>query len=283
MNIFMYEGAWLCSETAMIGLIEQMEKFSGVDLNQLYDPYDDDEDDGHPLLEVHDSVGVISVRGTLTNRQSPWNRFFGITAYGDIRDALAVAVNDDSVKKILLDIDSHGGQAVGVSELGSLIRTIDKDVKPVFSYSGGAMNSAAYWIGSQARKIYAADMAELGSIGVIMVHKEFTEAFKQQGIKVNVIRTGKFKALVNPYEKLSEVARKQVEERQMTFYNLFLAAVAKGRRKDVSEVSSRMAEGRTFLGPEAVKVGLADSVGFFDQIVARLQASESYRGNAAYA
>lgn len=233
---------------------------------------DDDEDSDKPYLyERHGSVGIITIKGSLTNQSSPFNRFFGLTAYSDIRNALVAAINDGEAKKILLDIDSGGGAALGMLEVAQFINQIDKRIKPVEAYTGGSMASAAYWLGMQARKITVSNMAEVGSIGVITVHKEFSEAFNQQGVGVSVIRVGRFKALGNPFEKLSDLARKEIETKMEDFYGMFLAATAQARSRSVEDVQKNMAEGRVFIGSKAVEIGLADAQGFFDEVVAKLQ------------
>lgn len=229
------------------------------------------------LLLRFEDIGILDIQGGLTSNDSWLNALFGFTSYSELQQALTAAAEDDGIKALLLNIDSPGGDAKGLGETARLIQTIDHQVKPVVSYAGGSMDSAAYWLGMQARHIYVNDMADVGSIGVIAVHKEMSEMLKQDGVKVTVLRAGKYKSLGSPYERLSDEARAEIQGRIDQLHGFFLDAVAQARRIDRSEVEARVGQGRTYLGADAVAVGLADEVMYFNDAVARVREMASHR------
>jgi signal peptide peptidase SppA len=236
-------------------------------------PFDDEDDefDGYGyLVQRHGDTAILSVHGPLTNRDSMWNRFFGVTSYGEIRNALSAAVNNGDIKDILLDVDSPGGAAKGTSEAADFIARVDAEHKPVYAHTSGDMMSAAYWLGSAARKITATSMSSVGSIGVIAVHREFTAALAQGGIKATVLREGKYKALGSPYEKLTDEAKAHLQQSLSDMYGFFTGAVAENRGLPIDYILEKAAEGREFWGPDAMAVGLVDEISTLEEVVNQL-------------
>ena len=219
------------------------------------------------LFEAHGNVGVVRIKGALTNREVRWS---GLTSYGSIRNAVVEAALREDMDGILLDIDSGGGSVNGLSDLGQLIQMVGT-VKPVVAYSGGDMASAAYWIGASASEIYASDTATVGSIGVVAVHMDQSKLLSDMGITPTVFRAGEFKALASPYEKLSDAAREQVQRKIDALEAVFVAHVAKARGRAPAYVRGRLAEGREFVGAQALDAGLVDGITAIDALVSRMQ------------
>ena len=235
-----------------------------------YDDEDDDEEELSRLLTISGNTAVVNIAGSLTNNASYWNRYFGVTGYPEIREALIQAANDESVENILLQVDSGGGAVKGVFDLAEFIKKIDTLIKPIETINTGMMASAAYLLGSQARKVHATEMSQTGSIGVIMVHMEYTEMFKERGIKVNVIRAGKYKALVNPYEKLTPEAEAGLQKEADYIHGKFIEVVAEGREMSESVVKEKMADGKVYYTEDALELGLVDNISNIDKLVAEL-------------
>lgn len=221
------------------------------------------------LLTVQGAIGIVQIRGSLVNRDSVWNRYLGVTSYADISRALVYAATKPEIKGILLDVDSGGGAVNGVADAGNLIATIDQKVKPVWTFSGGTMASAAYWLGSSSRKVFASQTSIVGSIGVIVTHMEYSKALKEAGIGATVMRAGKYKALVNPIEPLSEAAREQMEAQLDAAYGIFIEHVAKNRGVTVEVADKKMGQGREFFGKAAVAADLVDGIESFDAVFGR--------------
>ena len=245
---------WLGSQTSYEAVLEARE-------NALAKLGSSDNMPAMPmLLSVQGNVGIIDIQGSLVNGNAGYLSYFGITGYGDIRDALTAAVQNPEISAILLNIDSGGGAVAGVHETAQLISRVNK-VKPVCSYTGGTEASAALWLGSSARTSFAAETALVGSLGILMVHAERSKQLENDGIKVTVIRAGDEKALANPYEPLSKEAKSALESKAQAIYDVFLGHVAEQRGVPNATADAKFGQGKEFIGKDAVTAGLIDSIG----------------------
>lgn len=228
------------------------------------------EADSPSLFELQGNVGVIHISGSLTNRQSWWDSKYGLTSYTNIRNAAIEAAIDPDVEEIVLHVHSGGGDALGVSDLGKLLARVGQ-IKPLTAFTDGAMGSAAYWLGSSASEIYASDTAIVGSIGIMAVHMDLTKMLADMGVKPTVFRAGEFKALAGPYEKLTDPAKAQMQQRLDSLEGVFVQQVADRRGHTVEYTRKHMAEGREFVGAEAKDVGLVDGITTFDDLMTKIQ------------
>lgn len=254
------------------GTEQSLERFLASEKLDVSAMQPQDQEDGPPRLFAQSgNVGVITIAGSLVNNDSWMNAFMGRTSYGEIRDALVHAASDPNIGAIVLDINSGGGAVSGVSDTADLIKKIDKGVKPVHTFSDGMMASAAYWLGSSARSVSVGQVTEAGSIGVITVHREMSKAMEMDGVKATVIKAGDHKGNGNPYEPLSDKAREEIQGQLDHMYTLFMGTVAENRGMSYPVADSKMGQGRTFIGTQAVEAGLADSVTTFDAVVSKAQ------------
>lgn len=234
---------------------------------------DDEEEDKVPYnYSTQGDIGIVSIKGSLTNRDVWYNQYLGVTSYADIRKAVMYGAEDTSVKAIMLDIDSGGGAVSGVADAGNLISLIDKSVKPVYSFTDGTMCSAAYWLGCSAREVYSSNVSTVGSIGVIATHTEYSKALKEAGVGVTVVRAGEFKALANSVEPLSDKAKTQLQNQLNAAYNVFIEHVADCRQTTVTLCDANMAQGREFFGKEALAAGLVDGIETYDSVMNKVSA-----------
>lgn len=224
------------------------------------------------MLSIQDNVGVVTIKGSLVNRDSPYNRFFGVSSYADIRRALVAAAEHPDVEGILLDIDSGGGAVSGVADTAALIANIDANFKPVWAFTDGMMASAAYWLGSSARHISSTNTSIVGSIGVITTHMEVSKMLKEAGVGVTVMRAGEYKALANQFEPLTKVAEQQIQDQLNSAYQVFIGHVAEARGTTVNLADQRMGQGREFFGEKALDAGLVDAIQPFDKTFAKFSA-----------
>lgn len=233
---------------------------------------DEDEKDRPPrLFSKQGDVGVISVSGYLNNTDSWRNEYIGATGYPEIRAALVHAAKQEDVKAIVLDIKSGGGAVSGVTDTADLVAMIDSKVKPVYTFSDGMIASAAYWLGSSARSVDIGKVTEAGSLGVLTVHQDLSKMFSEMGVNVTVLRAGKYKAMGNSYEPLSDAARAEIQGQLDQMYTMFLQHVADARGVSYEAADQKMGQGRVFVGQAAVDVGLADSITSFDALLSKIQ------------
>lgn len=208
-----------------------------------------------------DGVAVIALRGTMTK--------FGSSMTGpgtvETRRQVRAAMRDEAVRSIVLHIDSPGGTVAGTRDLAADVAAAAA-VKPVIAFIEDLGASAAYWVASQAGKVYANATALVGSIGAFAVVQDLSGAAGQMGVKVHVIRAGEFKGMGTPG---TEVTEKQLAEFQRIIGELnghFLEAVAAGRRMDRAAVEA-LADGRVHVGAAALKLKLVDGIKSFDEVL----------------
>lgn len=218
------------------------------------------------LVQRVGTTGIVHIRGVLVNSDDDWwNEWIGAVGYGEIRQAVLELASDPEITSILLDISSGGGQVSGMSDAASFISRVDKEFKPVFSHTSGSMCSAAYYLGCCARSISAATLAEVGSIGVLIVQTSLNRARQELGVDDTVIRAGEFKALGIQYEPLSDKAREVLQKSCDYTYELFLQHVSRQRGVPASYAKEPMGEGRVYIGQQAADIGLVDTIATLDQ------------------
>lgn len=259
-----------------LGSQESFDAYTSAEARKLADPKfsaasDYSSEVMSQIYSVQQNVGVISIKGSLVEGSAGYGVFFGQTGYDDIRAALVAAVSNADVKAILLDISSPGGQVAGVDDTGQLIARVSA-VKPVVTYTGSTMGSAALWLGLSSNFAVAGKTAIVGSLGVIMVHMDHSRRLADAGVKPTVIRAGSEKALASPYEPLSEKAQAGLQSQADILYGVFLNHVASSRGVSATNGDKKFGQGRTFIGQQAVDVGLVDKLGTYEDAFAKAQA-----------
>jgi signal peptide peptidase SppA len=208
------------------------------------------------LLSIEDGVGIVAINGPIMRKPDLFARILiGATDTEEIGAAIHEARMRPDVKAVMLDIDSPGGTVAGTPELAAAISALDQR-KPVYAFSSGLMASAAYWIASQARAVYATPSAQVGSIGVVQAVVDRSAAINAAGIKVEVFSVGKYKAMGAPGTPLTDDQRELIQSNLAEIAGEFHAAVlAKGRA-----IPAEAMEGQTFSGRQAQRHNLSGMV-----------------------
>ena len=224
------------------------------------------------FIQMEGNVAVVPVKGKLADKESWLTRLFGIMTYETMSNILATLVNDGGVEAVMLDVDSPGGMAKGIDIASDAIKaTIDAGLQ-VQSHTSGQMASAAFWVGTTAETVGASKYAEVGSVGVIAVHTEYTEAFKKEGIKHTVLRKGDKKALATPFEKLSPAAKAEIDNSMERSYQAFIDQVTENTGLPRDYVASTVATGEMFTSGNAADMGLIDEVIAYNDMMNQLVA-----------
>jgi signal peptide peptidase SppA len=209
-----------------------------------------------PLLTVQDGIGSVSIEGPILRKPNLFARvLMGATGSEEIGAALTEAGQRDDIKAVFLDIDSPGGTVAGTPELAAAIKSLNER-KPIYAFSSGLMCSAAYWIASQARAVYATPSAQVGSIGVVQAVIDDSAALANEGIKVEVFAVGKYKAMGAPGTPLTDDQRDLINANLAEVAGEFHAAVLAGGRS----IPADAMEGQTFSGKQAQRFNLAGMV-----------------------
>lgn len=211
-------------------------------------------DSGYDVLE---GIAVIPVYGTLVQKLGTLRPYSGMTGYDGIRRVFLTAVNDPEVKGICLDIDSPGGEVAGCFDLVDLIYA-ERGKKPIHAILSENAFSAAYAIASATDKIYVPRTGGVGSVGVIVIHCDWSQHIKDDGLKVSIITYGNRKAESNPYVALSDEAKAAIQHDVDEMGRLFVSTVS--RNRGLSETVIRNTQAACYLAAEGVQMGLADVV-----------------------
>ncbi|KNZ90042.1 S49 family peptidase [Morganella morganii] len=211
-------------------------------------------DSGYDVLE---GIAIIPVYGTLVQKLGTLRPYSGMTGYDGIRRVFLTAVNDPEVKGICLDIDSPGGEVAGCFDLVDLIYA-ERGKKPIHAILSENAFSAAYAIASAADKIFVPRTGGVGSVGVIVIHCDWSQRIKDDGLKVSIITYGNRKAESNPYVALSDEAKAAIQHDVDEMGRLFVSTVS--RNRGLSETVIRNTQAACYLAAEGVHMGLADVV-----------------------
>lgn len=195
-----------------------------------------------------------------------------VTGYTYIRRAFERGMADPQVRGIALVINSPGGAVAGNFDLVDAMYA-QRGKKPIRAYAAESAYSAAYSIASVADKIIVSRTGGVGSIGVVTMHVDYSEAMKESGVKVTFIHFGKHKVEGNGYEPLSAEAKARMQSRIDALGEIFVATVARNRSMDSKDV--RATEALTYMAADSVSIGLADAIGQFDDAVAAFAAELS--------
>lgn len=225
------------------------------------------------------AIAVLPVFGVISQRMSMMDEISGGTSTEKLTAAFRAALNDSSVKAILLNIDSPGGSVYGVDELSTEIFKA-RGQKKVVAIANSLSASAAYYIGSSAEEFHVTPGGEAGSIGVYAAHFDQSKLLEAAGVKATLISAGKYKTEGNPYEPLSAEALAAFQSRVDDYYGMFLDAVARNRGTTAKKVAAGYGQGRVVGATEAVSTGLADRVSTFDQVLARMGAGSPASSSA---
>lgn len=219
-------------------------------------------------LNQGENVAVIYVSGAIGPGRSVDGAFFMDASVGSdtIVNAIKDAREDDSVKAIVLRINSPGGTTTASDLIWAAVETAKKKKPVVVSMSDSAA-SGGYYIAAAANRIIAEPSTHTGSVGVYSNKPVVKGLYEMLGITTEHISRGKNAAIFRDNEPFSPSERKLFEGNlQEFYYQQFLPKVAKGRNRDVKYIDS-IGQGRVWSGAQAKEIGLVDDFGGLDRAV----------------
>ena len=218
-----------------------------------------------PSLKKFPPFAVVPVKGVIGKGLTMLETLCGCCDINEVEEMLEDCERDPSIKTIILEIDSPGGTSVGVPELANRIKNCSKDV---ISFTCGECCSAAYWLASQAGQGFCATpSSSIGSVGVYIAFADMSEAYKMEGVKMDVVRAGLYKGAGIPGTSLDSNQRKMLQDEVEDIHADFKAAV-KSVRSFVEDASM---EGQVFSGKRGAEAGLCTSlVNGFDELMESL-------------
>ena len=206
-------------------------------------------------------VGVIRVEGIITSgRGSAGFLGDGVAGSEHIVKLLEKFRNDDSVKSLVLRVNSPGGSPAGSQEIYQEILRVRKSGKHVIVSMGDVAASGGYYISSAADKIYADSASLTGSIGVIMETSDIHKLLEKVGVNMGAIKSGKYKDMGSISRPMTTEEKKLLQGIIDDTYDQFVTDVSAGRGIPKDELK-KIADGRVFTGRQAVRYKLVDKLG----------------------
>ena len=219
-------------------------------------------------FDTRDKVALIFVDGEILSGESQDEGFgSGAVAGSDtIAEALRNAADDDSVKAVVLRVNSPGGSG---SASDVIAREVENTVarKPVVVSMGDYAASGGYYVSAPATTIVADPTTITGSIGVFFGKFVLKGLFDKLGITNDYVDFGKGGSFASASRRWTLEDQAKVEGLASGFYDRFLSLVAEHRHMDVDAVHA-IAQGRVWTGTEAKRVGLVDELGGFEKALA---------------
>jgi signal peptide peptidase SppA len=221
-----------------------------------------------PFDRVND-VAVIPMFGTITQRPNMMSRYSGGCSAEEIGRACDMAAADRSIRAIVMDIDSPGGEVTGIESCAAKIASAARK-KQCIAVANSMCCSGAYWLASQCSEIVVAPAGDVGSIGVMCAHVDQSKAEEMGGFKTSFIHAGKYKVEMSSSLPLSNDAKAHLQDQVDKLYDRFVRTVADGRGTTLKDVRDNYGQGRTLLDTDAVAAGMADRVATLEDVLSEL-------------
>jgi protease IV len=206
------------------------------------------------LSAFGDKIGVVDLDGVILDPTTTV-------------DELRRLADDDSVKAIIIHVNSPGGGVAASEEIYREVKHIRDDKKKYIVSSIQTVGaSGAYYVSSATNKIYANNGSVVGSIGVIAEWVNYGDLMRWAKLKPEMLKVGKFKDTGDPTRELTPEERQYMQGLIDNMYGQFVQAVADGRHTKVSDITP-IADGRVWTGQQALGMHLIDDIGDFRAVV----------------
>ena len=243
----------------LTGETEEAESFRQVDLGTYAEhtipPSKIDSSAAEKIAVVYAEGAIVGGSGSIETIGS--DRF--AEEFRELRE-------DDSVKAIVLRVNSPGGSATA-SEVILREILLTKKEKPVIVSMGNVAASGGYWIAAGADQIFAEENTVTGSIGVFGLLSNIQEIANENGVTWDVVKTGEFADISSNVRPKTEAELAIYQKSVDKTYRLFLKKVSRYRNLPVEKVKE-IAKGRVWSGKEAVNIGLVDRLGGLENAIA---------------
>jgi len=216
-------------------------------------------------LTKRGSVAILEARGPLVSRANLFTAISGATSYDIMRRDLQAALDDPSIRALVIRYDTPGGSVTGVDELAKAIRD-GKANKPIVAYVEGTAASAGYWLASQSSEVVIAETAILGSIGVRAALRDTSKKDAEAGLMEFISSNAPGKRT----DLSTDEGKARIQRTVDALEGVFIATVASGRGVKPDDVIAKFGGGDVLIGSAAVAVGMADRLGSFEAVVAEL-------------
>lgn len=225
-------------------------------------------------------IAVLNVNGVIQDSGGTSSLLnSGSFNFQDFMDQLNYAKDDNSVKGIIIRVNSPGGGVVESAEIHDKITEIQKTTKkPVYVSMGATAASGGYYISTPANKIFASPETLTGSLGVIMEGVNYGELAKKYGINFMTIKSGPYKDIMSPSRPMTDSEKKILQNMVNDSYDGFVKVISDGRNIPEKRVRE-LADGRVYDGRQAKKLNLIDDFGYLNDVITSMQKDYHLQGS----
>lgn len=213
------------------------------------------------LTAAPDKVGIVVAQGTIYNGK----RNAGEIGGDSTAKLLKQARLDDSVKAVVLRVDSPGGSAFASEIIRNEIEALKAAGKPVIASMSSVAASGGYWISASADEIWASPNTITGSIGIFGMFMTFEKSLSYLGVNTDGVATTEM-AGISPTRKLEPQMAQIIQTAIESGYDQFIQLVATERGMSTEAVDN-VAQGRVWSGAKAKELGLVDSLGSYSDAI----------------
>ncbi|MBR9983004.1 MAG: S49 family peptidase [Wolbachia endosymbiont of Homalodisca vitripennis] len=217
----------------------------------------------HAMNQNIARTAIIPIHGILTKKPGAFDEMLGMTSYEQIEEQITQALADSSIEKIILEIDSPGGEVNGIFDLADFIYSA-RGKKRIIAIANDDAYSAAYAIASSAEKVLVSRTSGVGSIGVIASHIDQSGFDEKCGIKYTTVFAGSRKNDLNPHEPITSESLESLQKEVDRLYEMFVQLIARNRGLSIEKI--RSTEAGLYFGEKAVEIGLADGMTILSSI-----------------
>ena len=209
-----------------------------------------------------DKIGIVTIRGTIIGETIDLLPALAPGSLGRLRTAR----KDESVRAVIVRVDSPGGTVFGSEELREEISLIQEKGIPVVVSMAGTAASGGYWLSAGADMIFASSSTITGSIGVFSMFPSFEQTLDAVGVASDAVHSVPNAVRMDPLTGLHEGEQKILQASVESMYKRFLQVVGQGRGLS-SDVVDEIAQGRIWTGSQALEIGLIDAIGDLDKAI----------------
>ncbi|MGV3276729.1 signal peptide peptidase SppA [Staphylococcus hyicus] len=206
-------------------------------------------------------IAEVVVKGEITGNAS--GGLLGGEGYNHklILKQLDTIKNDDSIKGVLLTVNTPGGGTYESDELYQKLKEVKTKGKKIYVQMETIAASGGYYISMPADKIYAGPQTLTGSIGVISQSMDYSELLKNLGIKTNTIKSGSHKDIMSPQREMTNEERDILQSINKDSFDQFVNVIKEGRHMSEDKVR-KLADGRIYSAQQAKAHHLIDEIGY---------------------
>ena len=218
-------------------------------------------------------IAMVHAAGTIYSGHSdpsPFGGASGTLASADFIAQIDSIREDESIDGVILRIDSPGGDAIASEQMLHAVRRLGQEKPMVVSMANVAASGGYYIAAVPEVPIIAYPGTYTGSIGVFTIRLNLRDLYNKLGITKEILSRGKFTAIESDYGPMTSAEREKLRGYVDSIYDTFLRRVAEGRGDDADSIAD-LAEGRVWIGAQAERNGLVDSLGGYLDAVERVK------------